>query len=436
MTDLDDFRNRFSKQLDHLRDTRQRENQQTLSQLYPELAGPLQNWERGLQQREIEYQQETVTRPSPPPVILSAHANTERAGRFATWQNDLDRMMLDKLEFGFHPLPKGFAAPVRWLDTPSALLQELAANLPDLAQSAKIHERRGIFHLPGQGTCINLTYYERMQGLSQAEQRELFITDLARERWGWGFMLEYTTLGQAAGQEGLWPALSARHVFSGAVQGKEWERADVLQQSWMLLKIGWCEWISQFAQNELRRSTGQDHSPGFSLARMLELLKGIMDAFPWIINLAGGVRIHPFNFIKLVKFLFFEQGDLLTRGLHDTLRDLKKFSLQHDASISQTIGIRLSEVLAHLYMAQLEAVLGVLSTPYAVLISMHAPALAHQPDASAMLALLEKDLRASPDTRLALLARSDSHAKYDPHAMSVAAWERFHFESPREYFHP
>ena len=81
----------------------------------------------------------------------------------------------------------------------------------------------------------------------------------------------------------------------------------------------------------------------------------------------------------------------------------------------------------------MEANIGILSTPYAVLIACHVEEL----DLSSAAALLEKAAetpRNNSDTRMAMLSKLDSRVKYDPKAMYIAAWERLKLNGPQEYF--
>ena len=448
MPEINDYRDSFSRRLDQLRE-QQQQSLQSASAAYPDLFGNLHVWEAALQKRLDEYQLGQALPELSSSQLFAAQTASDSSWalgdrtNFDRWLQQMDQMMFDELEFGRYPKPAGFAQPVHWLEDEQSLRQEAlkisgAAFIPD-----NMFGTRGVFHYPGRGTFVSRAFYKKLEQGDNDQLRARLIGDLARERWGWGFMLEYTTLGQAAGTAGLWPALSAQRLgLSSTSDEIAWQKAAALRRSWLLLEAGWTEWVWQFVEFKARHAVGQravgQRAVGQRAAmprpgRMFELLGKIVNVFSLIIS-PFGVRIHLAGLFNLAKFLFFEETDILTVSLNQAIFHVQKYCVENDMQVERSEGLRLSQILGRLYFSQLESAAGILATPYAVLIAMHISSLPGKATGQDILDAVQNDLRLSPDTRLALLSRSDSRVKYDPRAMFVAAWERFQLDGPRDFF--
>jgi hypothetical protein len=437
MPEINDYRDSFSRRLDQLRE--QQQPGASGSANPSDLAGRIHGWDDELQQRLAEFQQASsaalsfsAQAASPAQPDAAEAAPIPGSSPCAGWVLQLDKMMFDELEFGRYALPAGFAAPVHWVDTMAELRKvvALACGVPAIAEAAFTNN---MFHYPGRGTFINRAHYEQ-PGLSDKKRlRAGFIGDIAWERWGWGFMLEYTALGNASGAAGLWPALCAHRLGLAIPDQAALQRAVALRRSWLFLEAGWTEWVWQFVQYKARYAVDLNKESLPRSARLMELLERIVKLFPLFIT-PFGVRIQVLGLLDLAKFLFFEETDILTNNLHRGLFALQKFCSENDAQVEQSVGARLSQILGRLYFSQLESAAGILATPYAVLIAMHIPTLPGKGNGQQILDAVEQDVRLSADTRLALLARSDARVKYDPRALFVSAWERYQLEGPREFF--
>ena len=439
MPDINGYRDSFSKKLDNLRDEHDKTSM-SIASIYPALADQIQQWDGKLQQRLEEFQHiqpaasvkptsapEPATRPHP-----TAPAFTSSIASLRDWVDDLEKMMLEELEFGRYPLPAGFTAPVHWLDTAAAFKMEVAGFLGQPFLPDGILQNRGVVHIPGRGTFINTSYYQKPE--EDLKRAANFIGDVARERWGWGFLMEYTTLGKWAGELGLWQALTSQHLeLSFNNNDPKQALAAVLRRSWLLLETGWGEWVWQFVQFKARRAVGKKVFEIPRSGRLTELLIKIINVFPIFIT-PYGVRMSIFDLLSLIKFLVFEETDLLTPGLHQSLLMAQKFCLEHDQKISEMVGQRLSDILGWVYFSRLEATVGIMATPYAVLIAMHIPVFPSNPTAQMLTEAIENNPRLCPDTRLALLAQLDPRIKYNPRGMFIAAWERYQLDGPREFF--
>ena len=437
MTDIDGYRDSFSKKLDNLRDQHAKTSS-SIASIYPELAEQMQRWDVKLQQKLEEFQESQKTGAASPPPGAAAQprpAVSSFARPIASlqgWVEALEKMMWEELEFDRFPLPAGFSTPVNWLNTTTEFQKNVNLSLGASFLPDGILQKRGVVHIPGQGTYINTSYYQKPE--EDMKRAAHFIGDVARERWGWGFLMEYTSLGIWAGEQGLWRALTAQHLeptFKSTDPAQE--LAAVLRRSWLLLETGWDEWVWQFVQFKARRAVGKKVFEIPRSGRLAELIEKIINVFPIFIT-PYGIRMSLLGLLDLIKFLVFEETDLLTPTLHQSLLLAQKFCLENDHKISELIGQPLSHILGWLYFSRLEASIGILATPYAVLIAMHVPALPVGITAQGLAEAIEIDPRLCPDTRLALLARLDPSVKYDPRAMFISAWERYHLDGPREFF--
>lgn len=444
MQNMDDYRDNFSRKLDQMKAQHGQNGAESESML-PELSDGVKRWEARLESRLEEYLQSQPAAPgSSQAVNVSIRPGDSPFGpgvrlvrpdpTYDFWCQTLQDIMLTELEFGRFQLPAGFSAPVFWVEEADSLRQA-AAQASGLAAIPETSlENSGIFHYPGKGTLINLAHY--LQSSSSGTdrlQRAQLIGDLAWERWGWGFLLEYTALGKWAGSRGLWPALSAQRL--GVLPGDDpaFHLAAALRRSWLLLETGWMDWVWHFVEFKARQAVGTGILQAARPGRTLELLNKIVNLFPFYIT-PYGIRMRLLNLIDLARFLFVEESGLLTTSLHQVLQAVQKYCLENDARIAETIGQRLSQLLGRMYFARLEAAVGVLSTPYAVLIAMHVPSLPVNPTAATIMAAIESDPLLSADTRLALLTGSDAGTKYDPRVLFVSAWEHYKLDGPREYF--
>jgi len=396
----------------------------------------LEQWESHLEaqlethRRAWQVEAPSIPNPSIQPAAQVFQDDPQR------WIEAVRHMLQDELGFGSHPIPQGFQRPVQVVGDQAAMRSRVAkfcgldeSQLPTRNGS---HEW-GTIHLPGDGTYVNNAHF--LQAGSRNERKTHFPAELAQQRWGWGYLLEYTALGQAAGQKGLWPALVADRLGLGFPDPDQAAMARTLRQSWLFVEAGWTDWIWQYvmfkAHDPLGRNLLENPRPG----RMFEFIIKILDLFPFYLS-PFGLRLRLRNLLDLLRFLFLEQGEAIPNTLNPVLIATHQFCASHDAAIAAKVGMPLSQMLGRFYYAQLEAHIGILATPYATLIACHDEHLnlAAIPDAATLEAALAADARATPDTRLALLSRLDTGVKYDPEAMFIAAWERLRLEGPSRYF--
>lgn len=439
MSEVDSKKRSFEERIERMREKRSPASSipgAPAGTLSAEMSSRIRDWEILLDERLSAYraaigQAVLPAFPSRQPVVVSAESPLQQ------WVASIDQTMLAELGFDRFPLPAGFHLPVRFVDSDDAM-RGLTALACSSAGQAVNDSQPGVLHLPGQGTVVNRAHY--LEGKTVPEANDIqtfarFAADVAGERWGWGFLLEYTTLGQAAGRAGLWPALAADRLgLPGPVSGES-GKAQALRQVWRLTEAGWQDWVWQYVMFKARHPVGAHLFNKPRPGRMFELVVKILDLFPFYV-VPFGLKLRLRNLLDLLSFLFLEQGEVIPRSLNSVLVFTQGFCCEHDQAITGKAGMRLSQMLGRFYFSQLEATIGIMATPYAALIACHDERLDFRKmkDGAALLAQAERDPRANPDTRLALLSNLDPRVKYDPKAMATAAWERLRLEGPRGYF--
>jgi len=439
MSDIDSKKRSFEENLERLREQRSSASftpgapAETLS---AEMSSRIRDWETLLDERLSAYravmgQAGLPAFPSRQPTVVSAESPLQQ------WVASVDEMMLAELGFGRYPLPAGFRGSVRFVDGDEAMRSLTALACGSAGQTVN-GSQPGVLHLPSQGTVVNCARY--LEGKTSPVANDIqtfarFAADVARERWGWGFLLEYTALGQAAGRAGLWPELVADRLGLPASESGESGKAQALRKIWMLTEAGWEDWVWQYVMFKARHPVGARLFNIPRPGRTFELIVKILDLFPFYL-VPFGLKLRLRNLLDLLSFLFLEQGEAIPRSLNSVLVFTQGFCCEHDQAITGTAGMRLSQMLGRFYFSQLEANVGIMATPYAALIACHNERLdlRKMKDGAALLAQVERDPRANPDTRLALLSNLDPRVKYDPKAMATAAWERLRLEGPREFF--
>jgi len=347
---------------------------------------------------------------------------------FRQWAEHVDTLMLKEVGLNTYPLPPGFRQPLRFVENEQAM-HTWITRACGLGTQPEISHLRSMLHISGQGTIVNLGAYpqgEPALGPGEPHVYARFAADLAQERWGWGFIMEYTALGQAAGREGLWPALACGRLGLSVQAGK----AQALQHIWRLTAAGGEDWVRQFVMIKARHAVGDRKPVKNNLRINYELIAGIAGIFPLILY-PFGAAISLRTMMDLFSILFLEQTEIIPDNLNALLVWLQDFCEKQDKGVAWPDG-KYGRAFGGFSFSKLEAHIGILCTPHATLIACHNECLdLHQAkDGPAILALAKKNPRANPDTRLALLSGLNSRVKYNPQAMSNAAWETLRLDGP------
>jgi len=375
-------------------------------------------------QEEVEavFSPQEVDRLSAWQALLEGHqaafSSREAPRQAASLQGGLDDAFLVDLQLNDLSRPAWFARPVQAGVGENGLRDALAKfglTVPDRFTLPPA------MHLPGVGTFL---VSDPNMEEDPARRAEL-LGQAAWARWGWGFLLEYTSLGQAAGAAGLWPALTALFMGLPYENADKLTLAASLRRTWLLAESGWLEWAWTYAMFRGRHAPGRGLIDSPKSGRMVELVVLISRLFPLYLT-PFGVRVYFRNLVGLVRFLFLEQGEVIPKTLNAVLAETEAFCLAHDAAVQEKTGRSLSAVLGGFYTARLESAVGITALPHAMRIAFDLPDLLKDSDGdpARLLELAAEDPRQRVDTRLAMLSALDPRVKYDPAAMKVAAWER------------
>ena len=442
MTDLETKRRQFNDRLEQIRreqEGRQSREDAAASQASIELERRLDELERRMEQRLEEHRQylqravEQMARPAAPTwhtrVVSDGDADLQ------DWIEELDAMMLDELQLRRLPQPVGFQ---KITVTSGPPVQQQA--LPRSAEGGVSH--RGVWHIPGQGTLIDLDHYRQrfqLQDLRRVgrKQRAEFLQEMVGERWGWGYLCECTTLGQQAGKLGLWPALDAARLGLVAPDLAANSLAQALHQSWLFTAAGWQDWVEQYALYKARSPLSDEPYRPVGIRILLNLLRSIALVFPLPdeIPLMPDLGIDVFDLLGLVLALVRSALES-PEALNPLMTFTQHLAPQIDAA-SQGKGLpSFTRLVGQMYFNSLESRVGTLCSPFAMQIICHDQykSLQEGQTAGAFSNIIHANPRANPDIRLALFSRIDQRVKYDPQSMCTAAWETLNLSAPANIF--
>ncbi len=378
MPGFDSKKEEFAHQLDRM--VKERGQNDVYYDQTSDLQSYMKSWEDQLDQRLTEYRGEThITELPPEPPAPEGEQTrpwppfSHPADTLEEWLSEMDAMMLTELGLNRFPIPAGLATPVRFLADNAAMQQAIAQacqidEMPELSQ-----HKQGALHLPGIGTLINREHFAHWHSpqpsadIVHLEHAEI-VAEVALERWGWGYILEYTSLGRQAVEAGLFPGLLSCRLGLQTTQ----PLAEALSSTWTLLIAGWQDWVSQFVLFKARHAVGNGLLSHRRPGRMLELVQKVVNLFPLYIYVEG-VRLRLLNLLDLIRFLFLEESDILTKNLHKLLLQTNAVCQAHDAKMQELTGYTISQVLGMLYFARLESRVGIQAIPYAVLIATYPP---------------------------------------------------------------
>ena len=458
MTDINEKKRTFAERLDQLANQRVAipvVKETSSESLADEMTSLIQQWEANLDHRLAEFRRTQETEEHFPGQMGAQRAgelfrSTRREAAVTSrelfakpdaslveWFQYTDTMMMTELEWGNHPLPAGFRGGYELIASDDAMQAAIAkaCRLDKAPAGVRWKDYQlGVFHVPGRGTLINPSHYARLMGGQQPQDHRALakaVSDMAMERWGWGFLLEYTSLGKRAGAAGLWPAMLADRAGLTFDDRHALALAQAIRRKWMLLKTGWQDWVWQYVMFKAHHPVGSlvdRPRPG----RIFELFMRLQSLLPLYVS-PFGVPVSVRQLVDLAKFIFLEQSEISPKVLNQIILGLQSLCLNHDDKAQELVDLPLSRMIGRLYFAWLENQVGILATPYAVLIAAHEPQIdfTRVSSSSQFLNYVEKEPRHNPDARL---ARLDARVKYNPRTMFTAAWERLKLDGPREYF--
>jgi hypothetical protein len=381
--------------------------------------------------------------PGPPPVdevpVESDLSDPAEVSRI-TSLDQLDRVMED--DFGLRRFLPGsespaetifcttrreFLEPIRaylgvssavsqhWLETPEGEAGDRAESSP-LARVA--------VHIPKQGCYVNGCELARRHELSNPSvvlDDEAAFREAARaigeEKWGYGFITGYTAYGREKLERGLgrWD-LAARLGVEIEGDGARALQAEELRKVSCLTEEGWPLWVGEYLA--WRTDTSGEGLPvrtGFRLAQLVDGIEHLIGIVPW--ELVSGL-------LEAVRWIFL-QTEIGPTLIHKSTRRLQKLYVRDDPRACQ-----LRTHIAQTLVGKLEARLGVLPLPYAMIMAGNLTYDLRHSRPEQIAERARRYPRQNLDSRVAMLSFLDPMVKYDVSTMVSAAWHEFELEPP------
>jgi hypothetical protein len=449
MTDIDDYQSIFSARLDKLRD--QHRANSGPAQPYPDFskiegvearAAALDAWleariarSRGEEPPQVEvHAPERPSRAEP----RTTRVEASRRKNVEDWAAGVDAAVLEDFELSRFPIPAGMAQPARphyqldeflraaarGLQLTQAETRDFLENPPQAARDAHA------VYLPGEGCLVNGAVAGVVSNRGKPVDPDVHtLGEITRARWGMGFLLEYTSLGRALVSEGLYP------VWVGSELGlalPRWqpqhERMEHLLQGCSLAITGWKEWLWEYLACKTHRPLGEGLViPRPNLRRMGGILNKVAGLFP-LSFVVGELSINIRSVWDLFQYLFLQESPQIPAALNRILLGVER-GCQNDNSA----GMLARSLLGWYYLSTLEANLSAFCVPYAMLIAFQVdPAITRAAPAEIQ-RQMESSPLLNPNTRLAMLCGVGGAARYDPHALFLAARE-MRLDAPAQYF--
>ncbi len=281
--------------------------------------------------------------------------------------------------------------------------------------------------IAGHGCLLNEEAL-RAEAKSHDEFRFKALECSALEKWGWGFFLEYTRIGELLIQSGHWRDAASRRLqgdleMPSAISGV----ASAVLRSSALTRIGWGLWIRDYLLYKARNPVAAN-MPVINVPRATRILD-ILDVFGRTLENASQV----YSILNAIRYILV-QTELAPRGAHIAVRAIHDNLTTVDDLVVKRWHEKFSSQFSLLLFSMLESKVGMFNMPYALLIAGYIGQAQWDKLLKGDWNALESDPRQTVDTRLALLTSIDPRIKYDTLGMSVAAFEEVELDSPKEYF--
>ena len=294
-------------------------------------------------------------------------------------------------------------------------------------------------HVPWQGTYINGWQMTKGQpdALDGAMQRPATlcraVEAVGAERWGFGFIERYSAWGQGLHQMGLdAPILTGRLglplVGDGSASASQAARTAALAEGAMFTTTGWSLWVGEYLSRRSRSDPaldGDDCQQPFRLTQLWDALKRLFRIVPlstWTqllgIPILGIDQIV--HAIAEIIGLILSNSDLDTRMVIARVRRMQRLALGLEEEARQRVGFSLHDAFSRMLIGNIEAKLGVMPVPYAVLMAANVE-FDPQSDADEIRSWLDSDARQNIDARLVMLSRMDSSVKHNVSTVVSAA---------------
>lgn len=284
-----------------------------------------------------------------------------------------------------------------------AMLQEMKARAEEIA--ARTGGGQFGMNIPGRGCYINgwLFAYRRAENARKALQDPAIypriVATVVHEKLGHGFLVEYTALGAEKKRCGLWRYDMAQRfnlrMTDTPAMALLVRKQSVIHQASQLMEEGWSTWLEHYMIVRMFPAIpAQSRPPEYGLPDLVSLLNKVSRLQDPVSEAAQAVR-------QSVQVLFAE-SDADAEAVHQAILGIHRFAPSLDERVSAELGQPLAYVLGYLLLRKLEASVGTLAVPYALLIAGNVEFGLDKVAVSDLVQTLVTDPRLNPDSRLAL----------------------------------
>ena len=297
---------------------------------------------------------------------------------------------------------------------------------------------KGVY-LSGKGVFINGWEFTRGQKITPrqafeqpGELQEEILRTVAHEKYGHGFLSDYSTLGEISNRLGLKRQAIAHkfdlQITDDITSSLRAQQEQIILHVSLILEEGWATWIGDSLKS--LKTTSASH-PHFNPKDVLLGLEKASLRIPQLQEILNNIK---FAFICLFDWeMDFSNTQGFDRLLFDAIHILENIPQKVDDFLYHNfLGMPIRYVIGELLLTQAEQNLGTTCLPFAALIAANVTFDFEKIGLADLEILLSSDPNLNPDYRLAALSRMQLEEKGDVIAMARQAYSNFSFSIPQE----
>lgn len=281
-------------------------------------------------------------------------------------------------------------------------------------------------HIPKQGTLVNVWHLARGRNQRLGELLEdpktlrKSVKAVAAERWGHGFVETYSEWGNDLHAAGLGPFHLSRRLSLPLPDSSDAALAAVMDESAMFTTAGWGLWIGDYLAQRTRaatRSGPSGESGELRLSQFWDALKRLFKVVPleiWAALLGmpiPGLDRLVKGFSETLSWLLMNT-DLEARMTNWHMRRMQRVVLGVKPYESRLGGFSLEKMLSQVLLGKVEAHLGSMLVPYAVLLAANLDFSGRDQDED-LREWLDADVWQNVDARLVMLTKLDPSVRHN-----------------------
>lgn len=302
---------------------------------------------------------------------------------------------------------------------------------------AQIHARPGrrikgnplshfALHIPQQGTYLNVWQLSNGhsgsldQLLEHTHTLRRAVNSVTAERWGHGFIEAYTEWGKDLHEADLGAFHLARRLALSINKSAAAAQEAVMSESAMFTTSGWSQWIGEYLAQWAKSNRGAETTEKNRQLRLSQLWDALKRLF----------RVVPLELWAAILGTPIPGLDRLIRGVSETLswlllntelesditnwhmRRMQRVALAAKPYETYLGDISIQQMLSQAILGKVEAHLGPMLVPYAVLLAANLD-FSDQRDAEDLRKWLDADVWQNVDARLVMLTKLDSSVKHN-----------------------